>query len=117
MLKAKRVYEPPDSSDGIRVLVDRLWPRGLSKSAAHADLWMKEIAPSPELRTWYAHDRTKWAEFTRRYREELASRQDLADDLLERSKKGPVTLLFAARDEACNNAVVLLEYLKERRHR
>ena len=117
MIRAKRVYEPPDKSDGFRVLVDRLWPRGLSKDAAQVDLWMKEIAPSAELRKWFAHDRAKWPEFTRRYREELATRQELVAELLACSKKGGVTLLFAAQDEACNNAAVLLDYLKEQRHR
>ncbi len=117
MLRAKRVYEALDASDGFRVLVDRLWPRGLSKSAVHVDLWMREIAPSPALRTWFAHDRAKWEEFAKRYHEELASRQNLVAELLERAKKGDVTLLFAAKDEMHNNAVVLLDYLKEQRHR
>lgn len=116
MTKIKRIYEPPHTSDGFRVLVDRLWPRGLSKSKAHVDLWMKEIAPSQALRKWFAHDLTKWAEFTNRYREELASKQELVNDLMEREVKGDVTLLFAAQDEMYNNAAVLLDYLKERRH-
>jgi uncharacterized protein YeaO (DUF488 family) len=116
MLGIKRVYEAPENADGFRVLVDRLWPRGLSKSAARVDLWMREIAPSAALRAWFAHDRTKWTEFEDRYRQELASRQDLIEDLLAQSKGGRVTLLFAAQDEVCNNAVVLLDYLNERRH-
>jgi uncharacterized protein YeaO (DUF488 family) len=117
MIKTKRIYEPPHASDGFRVLVDRLWPRGLSKSKAHVDLWMKEIAPSTALRGWFAHDRTKWEEFTNRYREELAFKQELVADLLKQAEKGDVTLLYAAQDEMCNNAVVLLDHLKEQRHR
>ena len=117
MIQARRVYGQPRPSDGFRVLVDRLWPRGLSKSAAQVDLWMREIAPSAELRAWFAHDPEKRAEFTERYRAELASNRGLVDGLLARTKGGNLTLLFAARDETCNNATVLLEYLKEVRHR
>ena len=117
MIKAKRAYEAPKPSDGLRVLVDRLWPRGLSKSAVRVDLWLKEIAPSSTLRKWFAHDRGKWPEFTERYREELASKPDLVRTLLERAEKEDVTLLFAAQDETCNNAVVLMNYLEEQRRR
>ena len=114
MLKAKRVYDPPLASDGFRVLVDRLWPRGLSKETAQVDLWMREIAPSTALRAWFAHDPDKWPAFAVRYRAELASRQAHLDELLRRARGGGVTLLYSARDKERNNAVVLLEYLEER---
>ena len=94
MIKIKRVYEAPADSDGFRVLVDRLWPRGLSKNAARVDCWMKEIAPSAALRIWFAHDPVKWAEFQKRYGEELASKPELVADLLKRSEKEDITLLF-----------------------
>lgn len=113
MLQVKRVYEMPGASDGFRVLVDRLWPRGLSKESACVDLWLKEIAPSDALRAWFAHDREKWPEFERQYREELASRPELLHQLLERMRREQVTLLFSAKDENCNNAIVLLNYLNE----
>ena len=117
MIKTRRVYEPPHASDGFRVLVDRLWPRGLSKDAARVDLWMRDIAPSTGLRKWFAHDRAKWPEFQQRYHDELGSKQELVAELLARAKTGDLTLLFAAQDEACNNAVVLLKHLKRPRRR
>jgi uncharacterized protein YeaO (DUF488 family) len=117
MIKVRRVYEAPRPSDGLRVLVDRMWPRGLSKRAVRADLWLKEIAPSATLRKWFAHDSEKWPEFTKRYREELTSKPELVSTLLKRAEKEDVTLLFAARDETCNNAVALRNYLEEQRRR
>lgn len=113
--KVKRVYEGAADSDGERVLVDRLWPRGLKKVKAHIDKWFKEIAPSNELRTWFAHDPAKWDDFRARYFHELdAKGSEPFDSLLETARTGNVTLLFAAREEALNNAVALKEYLEKR---
>jgi uncharacterized protein YeaO (DUF488 family) len=109
MVRIKRVYEAASRSDGFRILVDRLWPRGLSREAAHVDLWLKEVAPSPGLRTWFSHDPERFDEFVMRYRRELAmspAREALAEISLH-AANGVVTLLFAARDERFNNAVVL----------
>lgn len=107
----KRVYEPPSPSDGTRILVDRLWPRGLSKEKARVDLWLKEIAPSTELRRWFAHDPAKWAEFQRRYRAELDANPDAVSELKAALSDGPATLVYGAKDEAHNDAVVLAAYL------
>ncbi len=116
MLRVRRVYEPPEPQDGFRVLVDRLWPRGLSREAARVDLWARELAPSDRLRRWFGHDPLKWEEFRRRYREELSGgpAQELVQQLEERARRGTVTLLFGARDVQHNNAVVLAEVLQER---
>ena len=111
--KLKRVYEPPAADDGWRVLVDRLWPRGLTKQAAAVDLWLREVAPSSELRRWYGHDRARWDEFRQRYVTELQGRDALLTPLRAAAQDKPVTLLFGAADTECNNAVVLLEYLGE----
>jgi uncharacterized protein YeaO (DUF488 family) len=113
MIALKRVYDEPEPGDGTRVLVERLWPRGLSKERAHVDLWLKEIAPSRELRTWFGHDPEKFAEFRRRYETELASPagQAALARLRELAKQGPVTLVFAAHDTEHNNAVVLRDLL------
>ncbi len=108
-IKLKRVYEQPDVKDGERVLVDRLWPRGLTKEKAGVDLWLKEIAPSTELRRWFGHDPAKWTEFKRRYRAELKGNKEQVARLKDEMEKGPVTLLYGARDEEHNEAVVLLE--------
>ncbi|NDA47107.1 MAG: DUF488 domain-containing protein [Alphaproteobacteria bacterium] len=116
MIKVKRIYDGAEAADGYRVLVDRLWPRGITKDAAKLDNWMKEIAPSPKLRTWYSHEIEKWPEFVRRYEAELAS-EDQADrlkHLADIGRKGSLTLLFAARDEAHNSARVLLQVLEKR---
>lgn len=114
-IKLKRVYEPPADQDGYRVLVDRLWPRGLSEESAHVDLWLRRIAPTTELRKWYGHDVNKWPEFQTRYREELSRHAELVDLIgdIERHRK-IVTLLFAAKDEAHNEANVLLDVLKNK---
>ena len=110
----KRIYAPRCDADGYRVLVDRLWPRGMTKAAAGVDLWLREIAPSTELRRWYGHDVARWPEFRERYRAELATRGDLLDRLLGIARReGTVTLLFAARDETHNEAEVLAEVLRE----
>jgi uncharacterized protein YeaO (DUF488 family) len=111
MLQVKRVYDPPAPGDGVRVLVDRLWPRGLRKEAAAVDEWIRDCAPSDELRKWFAHDRGKWNEFKRRYFAELAGHEEAIAPLRELSGKKRVTLLFGATDTECNNAVALQEYL------
>ena len=109
-LKVKRVYETPDPKDGFRILVDRLWPRGLTKEKAAVDLWLKNIAPSTELRKWFGHDPEKWKEFQKKYRRELKENKEAVDTLKEYLKKGNVTLLYAAKDEAHNEAQVLKDY-------
>ena len=113
MFKLKRIYEPYDASDGFRVLVDRLWPRGVSKEAAHLDLWLKEIAPSDTLRKSFHHDPTKWEEFEKKYTEELKTKTDLINKLksLEKQNKA-VTLLYGAKDTKRNQAVILAKLLK-----
>lgn len=111
-VKIKRIYLRPDAEDGTRILVDRLWPRGLRKEDAKIDLWLKEIAPSTDLRKWFNHDPEKWEEFERRYREELKRNTDQVDLLFQELKKGPATLLFAAKDEEHNEAVVLQQWLR-----
>lgn len=111
MIRSKRVYDEPAAEDGKRILVDRLWPRGISKDAARIDEWLKEIAPSDELRKWFGHDPARWDEFRERYRRELEAKAELLEQLRGLAKKGTVTLLFAAKDEAHNNAVVLKEML------
>ena len=110
-LKLKRVYDPPAPEDGTRILVDRLWPRGLKKGDAAIDRWMKEIAPSTELRKWFDHDPERWAEFQRRYKHELYEHALELEELRALASKSKVTLLFAARDEQHNDAVVLQEVL------
>jgi uncharacterized protein YeaO (DUF488 family) len=107
----KRVYEPAARDDGTRILVDRLWPRGLSTDKANIDLWLRDIAPSDELRKWFGHDPDNWPLFRKWYRQELSRRPDLLDPIKDALKQGNVTLLFAAKDEARNNAVVLKERL------
>lgn len=114
VLRVKRAYEPPTRSDGYRVLVDRLWPRGLSKERAAIDEWMKDVAPSAQLRRWFGHDPEKWPEFQRRYRQELRTRADLIRRIARRASRGTVTLVYAARDEAHNDAVVLAAVVRAR---
>ena len=110
-VRLKRVYEPPSPEDGVRVLVDRLWPRGVRKADAAVERWMKDIAPSTELRRWFGHDPERWQEFRRRYKAELRGRSLELDELRELARRRPVTLLFGARDEEHNDAVVLREAL------
>lgn len=110
-VKLKRVYEAPCPDDGLRVLVDRLWPRGLSRRAAAADLWLKEAAPSVALRRWYGHDPRRWRGFRQKYRAQLARQPDILHLLDDLRRRTPLTLLFGAQDEARNNAVVLREML------
>ncbi len=112
MIKVKRAYESPDEQDGYRVLVDRIWPRGVTKQDAAIDRWLKEIAPSTELRKWFGHDPEKWQEFRKRFEAELAQRQDEVGFLLEKSRAGNLTLVFAAKDVEHNNAVALKRYLE-----
>ena len=115
-VRVRRVYEPPLADDGFRVLVDRLWPRGLSKDSAHLDQWLRDLAPSDELRRWYGHDPARWDEFARRYRAELAqaNRPALLAELAQRAATEPVTLLCAARDANRSNAEVIRQVLLER---
>lgn len=115
MIKLKRAYEPPSRDDGERILVERLWPRGLTKSRAKIDLWMKDIAPSPELRSWYAHDVKKWTEFRKRYLKELAKRTDFLKLLKQKSRGKTITFVYAARDEEHNSAVLLKACLSRRK--
>lgn len=113
-LSVKRVYEAPSSGDGFRVLVDRLWPRGLSKAKARIDLWLKDIAPSNELRKWFNHEADKWPEFQRRYREELALHPGAIEEFRAAAKgRSAVTLLYGAKDEEHNQAVALRLFLEE----
>jgi uncharacterized protein YeaO (DUF488 family) len=111
MLKIKRVYESVSAEDGKRVLIDRLWPRGLKKEEAHVDEWLKNLAPSTEFRKWFGHDPAKWAEFKKRYRKELADKPDLIKRIKAEIKKGTVTLVFSAKDEEHSNASFLKELL------
>ena len=112
MIRLKRAYDPPAPEDGARLLVERLWPRGLTKEKAALDLWLKDAAPSPELRKWFSHDPDRWEEFKRRYREELTDRQDIIKMLREKSRAGTVTFIYAARDQTRNSAVVLKEVVE-----
>ena len=111
-VRVKRVYEPPSRADGTRILVDRLWPRGVTKEQARVDLWLKEIAPSAELRTWFNHEPEKWNEFKRRYFEELRRRPEAVAGLVETVRRGPVTLVYGSKEERFNNAVALEEFLR-----
>lgn len=115
MIKLKRAYEPPSPQDGLRILVERLWPRGLSREAAAIDLWLKDLAPSTQLRKWFNHDLQKWDEFRKRYRAELAQHESLLQLLKHRAGEGTVTFVYAARDEEHNSAVVLKDVLDQRK--
>lgn len=110
-IQSKRVYNPVEKEDGIRVLVDRVWPRGMTKDRLKADLWLKDVAPSTALRKWFNHDRSKWEHFKSRYFTELDTKPELMNQLHELATKGRVTLLFSARDNQCNQAAALKEYL------
>lgn len=111
MIKLKRVYENPSPKDGFRVLVERLWPRGLTKERAAVDLWLKDVAPSPELRKWFGHDPTRWEQFQKRYRQELREKKDAVQLLKQKGKEGTLTLVYAARDEEHNGALALKKLL------
>jgi uncharacterized protein YeaO (DUF488 family) len=110
-IRLKRAYDAPSATDGVRVLVDRLWPRGIKKTDACIDHWFKDLAPSTELRQWFAHDPARWEEFRRRYRAELANSSGRLDELRNLARAHRVTLIYAARDEAHNDAVVLRDEL------
>jgi uncharacterized protein YeaO (DUF488 family) len=110
----KRVYDKAEKADGVRVLVDRLWPRGVSREKAKIDRWLKEISPSTELRTWYGHNPARWEEFKARYFRELDQHDEAIAELVEQAREGPVTLLYASTEKRINNAVALKEYLENR---
>jgi len=112
MIKLKRAYEKPARDDGERILVERLWPRGLTKLQTKIDLWMKDVAPSAELRKWFGHDPDRWDEFRRRYQKELKSKDDLIKLLKRKAKVGTITLIYAARDKERNSALVLKRFLQ-----
>jgi uncharacterized protein YeaO (DUF488 family) len=114
-IRLKRIYDPPRSDDGLRILVDRLWPRGISKQSATVGRWVREIAPSDSLRKWYGHELQRWTEFRRRYRQELNDQRALIRELRKLSRERRITLLFSARDREHNNAVVLRELLSATR--
>jgi uncharacterized protein YeaO (DUF488 family) len=116
MIVTKRVYEPAAQSDGYRVLIDRLWPRGVSKAKAGLDAWEKDVAPSAELRKWYQHEPSKWAEFQKRYKQELkaAPAQAVLDDLVKRAKRGRVTLVYGSKAAEISDVAVLEKLMRER---
>ena len=113
-VRTKRVYAPPERSDGYRVLIDRVWPRGVSRDRARLDEWARELAPSDALRKWFGHDPGRFREFSERYREELRDCADSIGALRDRAARGPVTLVYGARDQQHNNAAVLAELLRGR---
>jgi uncharacterized protein YeaO (DUF488 family) len=113
----ERIYESSLGKDGLRILVDRLWPRGVSKERAHVDIWMKDVAPNPELRKWFGHDPARFAEFRLRYEDELANdplHQAKVAELHQLAETSPLTLLYAAKDESCNHALVLYDFLQSK---
>ena len=112
MIKLKRVYEPHSPADGLRILVDRLWPRGLTKARAKVDLWLKEVAPSADLRQWFGHDPDKWKEFQARYLRELRANKKAIELLRQKCGEGTVTLVYGARDEEHNSALILKSFLE-----
>lgn len=112
LIRVKRVYDAPAEDDGYRILVDKLWPRGISWERSRVDLWLKDIAPSDELRRWFNHEPEKWAEFKKRYFTEIKERTEALGSLLEKLKTERVTLLYGARDQQLNNATALKEYLE-----
>ena len=113
MLKVKRVYETATAEDGTRLLVERLWPRGMKKEALHMDAWLKEASPSPELRSWFNHDPAKWDEFQRRYRAELNANPQAWQPIANAARKGTVTLLYSAHDVEHNSAVLLKDFIEK----
>jgi uncharacterized protein YeaO (DUF488 family) len=110
-VRLKRAYEKPAAADGTRILVDRLWPRGVSKKAAALDMWAKDLAPSTELRKWFGHDSERWPDFRRRYKVELRQHAALLDEIRQLARRSPVTLVYAARDKAHNEAVIIRDVL------
>ena len=114
MIKTKRIYDKLDADDGFRILVDRIWPRGIKKNDIIIDLWQKDIAPSASLRKWFNHDQRKWDKFKSRYYEELKHKQELVKILLEKAEKGTITLLYSSKEEKYNNAIALKEFLESK---
>lgn len=114
MIQIKRIYDKPDKGDGVRILVDRLWPRGVSKRAAQVDAWLKDIAPSPGLRIWFSHDREKFSEFRKLYVRELRDKKDILGKIQQMAGKKNMTLLCAAKDPKCNHAIILRDYLNKK---
>lgn len=112
-VELKRVYESAEDNDGKRILVDRLWPRGLSKDKAKIDLWLKAVAPSPDLRRWFGHDPAKWSEFRQRYRQELRENATAVDDLKKAIGRSKATLLYGAKDQEHNHAIVLRDFIEK----
>ena len=117
MIKLKRVYEAPSDNDGVRLLVERLWPRGISKEKAHVAEWLKDIAPSPELRKWFAHDIEKWREFKRRYIAELEQHTREVEEIGRRAERSTITFVYAAHDTEHNSAVVLKEFIESNKEK
>jgi uncharacterized protein YeaO (DUF488 family) len=113
-IRLKRAYDPPAKDDGCRVLVDRVWPRGMTRQQLQVEDWLKDVAPSTELRRWFGHDPRRWDEFRKRYGEELAGQGEALERLVARARQGRLTLVFAAKDGQHNNAVVLKEHLEQR---
>jgi uncharacterized protein YeaO (DUF488 family) len=113
MIRIKRAYDKPDTDDGVRILVDRLWPRGIKKEDLKLDYWLKEVAPSDELRKWFGHDQDKWPDFRRRYFIELDQNSERLKPIREAAEQGTVTLIYSAKDEEHNNAIALQAYLAE----
>ena len=114
MLKIKRAYDPPSQEDGKRILIDRLWPRGLKKEEVQVDEWLKDLAPSTELRKWFGHDPAKWSEFKKRYRKELSGRPEVINRIKAEARKGTVTLVFSAKDAEHSNAAFLKDFFQGR---
>ena len=112
-IKLRRSYEAPTETDGCRILVDRIWPRGVTKAELKLDAWLKELAPSTGLRRWFGHDPARWLEFKKRYTQELQGHGDMVEDLRSRCRNGTVTLIYGAKDTEHNNAVVLRDYLEQ----
>ena len=112
MIKTKRTYDKPQAEDGFRILVDRIWPRGLKKTDVKMDLWQKDIAPSSSLRKWFNHDESKWNEFKNRYYQELQNKKESIGLLLEKAEKETITLLYSSKEDKYNNAIALKEYLE-----
>lgn len=112
VIKVERIYNNPRGNSTFRILVDRLWPRGLSKDKVKVDLWPKDIAPSNSLRRWFSHDERKWDEFKHRYFKELEKNAEFVSTIIDRAKEGPITLLYGAKEEKFNNAMALKEYLE-----
>ena len=114
MIHLKRAYEKSSTEDGVRILVERLWPRGLTKARAAVDLWIKDLAPSPDLRKWFGHDPARWKQFKQRYWSELKNKQDDVDVLRRKARAGKVTFIYAAHDEEHNGALALKEFIEQR---